>query len=472
MADQLPGLTRERLRALINPFREPFAPGRHLARPMQAFVHTEAAGGIVLLAATLIALAWANSPWDAQYAELWERGLNLDTSFVSIDEDLGHLVNDGLMVIFFFVVGLEIKRELVHGELATPRRALLPVAAAFGGMVLPALIFFAWNGTGDGAKGWGIPMATDIAFALGVLALLGRRIPFSLKVFLLALAIVDDLGAILVIALFYSDGISMQALAWAGAVLAVILAVRAGGVRSTDVYVLLGICLWLAVLKSGIHATVAGVGLAMLTPARPRLAADKADRAIDSLLGRIQEAREEGDSERRQVLLRELERISRDAESPLDRLESVLHPWVSFVIIPLFALANAGLALDRDILREAATSPVSLGIGSGLIFGKCIGIAGATWLTVRLGLSQLPEGMRWNHVIGAAMLGGIGFTVSLFITGLAYKDAPLVAAEAKIGILFASAFAAVAGFTWLRLVTRDREPVTHAEQQIQPVQTR
>ncbi|MBE7520543.1 MAG: Na+/H+ antiporter NhaA [Thermoflexaceae bacterium] len=432
-------------------FRSFFA--ERLVRPAQAFVGIEASGGLVLLAATAIAIAWANSPWDGDYHDLWHARLALDFNLFRIDETLGHLVNDGLMAIFFFVVGLEIKRELVEGELASPRRAALPVAAALGGMIVPALIYLAWNAGSDGQHGWGIPMATDIAFALGALALLGSRVPFGLKVFLLALAIADDLGAIAVIAIFYTNDLSPEALAWAGAALALILAVRRAGVRSTDVYVVLGALLWVAVLKSGIHATIAGVVLAALTPARPdseRAAFD--DRAHD-LLDRFRAARAAGDHESEQLLLKELEWLARGAESPLDRLERVLHPWVSYLVVPVFALANAGLVIDRDALRAAAESPVTMGIIMGLVLGKVTGITAFAWIAVRLGWAALPAGVNWRGMVGAGLLGGIGFTVSLFITGLAFDNATLVA-EAKMGILAASVIAGALGMAALALQAR------------------
>lgn len=424
-----------------------------LVRPAQAFVHTEVSGGIVLLAATVVAIAWANSPWDDAYHDLWHAHLSLDFNLFRIDETLGHFVNDGLMAIFFFVVGLEIKRELVEGELASPRRAALPAAAALGGMVVPALIYFAWNAGGEGQHGWGIPMATDIAFALGALALLGSRVPFGLKVFLLALAIVDDLGAIAVIAIFYTDDLSLEALAWAAAALALILAVRRAGVRSVDVYFVLGALLWVAVLKSGIHATIAGVILAALTPARPYSARAAFDEHAQDLLDRFRAAQAADDHEREQYLLKEMEWLARGAESPLDRLERVLHPWVSYLIVPIFALANAGLIIDSDALRAAAESPVTMGIIMGLVLGKVTGITAFAWIAVRLGWAALPAGVRWLDMVGAGLLAGIGFTVSLFITGLAFDEASLVA-EAKMGILGASVAAGALGILALSMRAR------------------
>lgn len=388
-------------------------------RPLAAFAATEAAGGIVLLAATALALAWANSPWDGRYFDLVHHHLSLDLRFTSFEGTFGHAVNDGLMTLFFFVVGLEIKREVTRGELASPRRAALPVAAALGGMVVPALIYLAWNAGGEGAHGWGIPMATDIAFAMGVLALLGRRAPFSLKVFLLALAIVDDLGAILVIAVFYTDSVSFAALGWAALLVGAVLALRWRGVTSFSAYTVAGVLLWAAVYQSGVHATIAGVVLAALTPA----------------------ARSESDT-----------------ASPLDRLERGLHPWVSYGIVPLFALANAGVALSRDLVADAASSHVSLGIATGLVFGKPLGILAASYLAVRFGLAELPSNVRYGHLLGLGLVAGIGFTVSLFVTNLAFESAVMVD-EAKVAILGASTFAGVLGFAYLWLLPGEPEAV-------------
>ena len=420
--------------------------------PAQAFVRTEASGGIVLLAATLLALLWANSPWDDRYFDLWNARLSLDVSLFRIDEDLLHLVNDGLMAIFFFVVGLEIKRELLHGELASPRKAALPVAAAVGGMVAPALIYSVFNAGGDGAKGWGIPMATDIAFALGVLALLGRRVPFSLKVFVLALAIVDDLGSIGVIAVFYTETISWEAAAWALVVLAVIFVANRAGLRSVDVYVALGIVFWVAVLKSGVHATIAGVLLAALTPAKPYFEDASFEPGAEELLERLRGgAGRDDEASSRQETLVEFERLSRESAAPLDRLERMLHPWVSYLIVPVFALANAGIPLSGGAIRDAATSDVGLGVAAGLVIGKPLGIVLMTWLVVRLGWAELPKNVRIPHILGAGLLAGIGFTVSLFIAGLAFDDAALTA-DAKLGILGASLIAGICGFVYLWLL--------------------
>lgn len=430
-----------------------------IRRPVQAFMAVEASGGIVLLAGALIALIWANSPWDQEYFDLWNTKLAIDLNIITIKESLGHAVNDGLMAIFFFVVGMEIKRELVHGELATPRQAALPVAAAIGGMVVPAAIYAAWNFGGDGAKGWGIPMATDIAFAIGVLSVLGRRAPFSLKVFLLALAVADDLGAITVIALFYTEQIALGPSLWAIALLVAIVALNRGGVRAVEVYVALGICFWVAVLKSGIHATVAGVVLAMLTPSKPYYAIGEFEEEIPGLLDRYREAMAAGDHDAAQQLLAQIEMLTQGTESPLDRLEHRLAPWSSYVIVPIFALANAGVALSADMISGALSSPVTIGVVMGLVVGKPIGVLAAAWLAVRLGLAEFPRGVSASHMVGIGLLAGIGFTVSLFVNGLAFDD-PALLDEGKVGILAASTFAGVVGFTYLWFAPGEPGPET------------
>lgn len=445
------------------PSRRPLVAGRRFVAsvfigPAQAFVRTEASGGIILLIATVIALVWANSPWDNRYYDLWSARLSLDVALFRLDEDLGQLVNDGLMAIFFFVVGLEIKRELLHGELASPRRAALPVAAAVGGMVAPALIYSGFNGGRDGATGWGIPMATDIAFALGALTLLGRRVPFSLKVFVLALAIADDLGAIGVIAVFYTESIAWDAAGWAVGLFAIILLANRAGLRSVNVYLALGIVFWIAVLKSGVHATLAGVALAALTPARPYYDDAGFETNAQGLLGRLAGVGDGNTAEAsRQDTLLQFERLSRDSAAPLDRLEHMLHPWVSYLIVPLFALANAGIPLSGSAIRDAASSDVTVGVVAGLVVGKPLGIVVMAWLALRLGWADLPENVGMGHILGAGLLAGIGFTVSLFIAGLAFDDAALVA-DAKLGILGASLLAGVCGFVYLWIAPGEPEP--------------
>jgi NhaA family Na+:H+ antiporter len=370
----------------------------------------------------------------------------------SIEEDLTHWINDGLMAIFFLVVGLEIKRELLVGELSSPRQAALPIAAALGGAVIPAAIYVGINFGTEGMSGWGIPMATDIAFALGVLALLGERAPVSLKIFLTALAIVDDIVAVVVIALFYTSDVSWGALAVGAAFVVALIAANLAGVGKPLPYALLGIALWLCFLQSGVHATIAGVLLAMTIPASSFIDTGTFLKRSRSLLDRFEQAEERGDSvlsnDERQGALHALNRANEDVEPPLQELEHALHPWVVFAVMPLFALANAGVVLGEDF---AATllNPVSLGILAGLLLGKQFGITLFAWLAIKSGLSELPEGMTWRHIYGAGWLGGIGFTMSLFISDLAFTDGPLLDV-AKLGILAASLVAGVGGWLILR----------------------
>jgi NhaA family Na+:H+ antiporter len=389
----------------------PPKPVRRVLTPIAEFLRDEAAGGIVLLGAAVAALAWVNAPFGDSYDELWERSLTIGVGDFAISEDLRHWVNDGLMAVFFFVVGLEIKRELVRGELSNPKTAGLPIIAAFGGMVVPAGIYLAINGGGAGADGWGIPMATDIAFAVGVLTLLRDRCPSGLKLFLLTLAIVDDIGAIVVIAIFYSEGISGEWMAAAVAIVLVILLLQFLRIGHPLAYVLPAVVLWVCVFESGIHATIAGVALGLLTPARP--------------FGGTQ---------------------------TIERLEHRLHPVSSFAVVPLFALANAGVALSLSAVGDSFTSLIGLGVILGLVVGKTVGITGAALLAIRLKLGQLPTGVDRRQILGAAALGGIGFTVSLFIADLSFTGARLN--DAKIGILVASVIAGVLGT--LVLVARHR----------------
>ena len=420
-----------------------------VVEPLQAFMRTETSAGIVILVGAVIALVWANSPWRESYFEFWEREVVIRLLALEFDHHLSDFVNDALMVLFFFMVGLEIKRELVHGQLASPRRAALPVIAAAGGMIVPAAIYLTLNGGGEYRHGWGIPVATDIAFAVGVLALVGSRAPFSLKVFLLAIAVADDLGGILVIALFYSEGIALVPLLVAAAVAATIFALNRLGVRSLVIYALLGLVMWAAVFESGIHATIAGVILALLTPAAPYYSREEFERSLNPLVEEFHAAVEADDEERQQGVLSEIERLARETESPLDRLEHQLAPWVSFVIVPIFALANAGVHVSGEALSAAVESPVAIGVALGLFLGKPIGILLATFLAVRLGVAALPSGARWGQILGVGLLGGIGFTVSLFITGLAFEPG-LIQDEAKMGILAGSLLSGVVGYAYLR----------------------
>jgi Na+:H+ antiporter, NhaA family len=429
-------------------------PVDRLLAPFREFARINASSGVLLMAAAAVALLWANSPFAPSYERLWATKITIDVSGAALSESLLHWVNDGLMAIFFLVVGLEIKREVLVGELTSIRRATLPIAAAVGGAVVPALIFIALASAGAGiaGRGWGVPMATDIAFALGVLALLGDRAPISLRIFLTALAIVDDLLAVLVIALFYTADLSLPALGAAAAILVALVVTNRLGVRRPIVYALLGVGLWLAVFQSGIHATVAGVVLALTIPATTRLDSnryvDEARRHIDEFEGRTVHG-EDASTEEHHAALWELEAATERAQAPMLRIEHALHPWVAFLILPLFALANAGVRLDIDV---AATirEPIAIGVFLGLVVGKQLGITLAALAVVRMGIASLPAGVGWRHVYGAAWLGGIGFTMSLFIATLAYGDGSPELALAKIAILGASIVAGVGGFAILR----------------------
>ena len=419
-----------------------------LARPFQEFAARETSGGILLLACTIIALIWANSAWAQSYTDLWHTHFSIGIANFSLNKELHFWVNDALMAVFFFVVGLEIKREMLAGELASARQAALPIIAALGGVMVPALIYIAINANGLGARGWGIPMATDIAFAIGVMALLGDRIPLGLKVFLTALAIVDDIAAVLVIAVFYTENLVWGALGIAAFCLLLALLANRLGVRHPLPYALIGAVLWITVLQSGVHATLAGVLLAFMIPSRTavnqrdflqhgRAVLDHFERASQTepldILSDIEQ----------QIAVEALEDACEKVQPPLHRLEHALHPWVSFVIMPLFALANAGVALPGD-LREVLVQPITIGVILGLLLGKPIGVLFASWIAVRAGLASLPENVSWSQIHGAGWLAGIGFTMSLFMTGLAFTESSQITA-AKLGILIASIFAGVVG---------------------------
>ncbi len=420
-------------------------------RPFQEFIQRESSSGLLLLACTALALGWANSPWADAYARLWEITLAVGTGEFAIRETLRHWINDGLMAVFFFLVGLEIKREVLVGELASLRRAMLPLAGALGGMIVPALLYLAVNGSGPGASGWGIPMATDIAFALGVLALLGPRIPVALKVFLAALAIVDDIGAVLVIALFYTADLSVGALMWGSIIFAALVGCNGIGVRRPTPYLLLGIALWVAFHESGVHPTVAGVLLAFTIPARPRIDAGefltRSRQALDEFASAGLEGADVVTSKAHQDAIFAMEVAAEEAQTPLQKLEDKLHGGVAFGIMPLFALANAGVPLTGG--SGVLASPVALGVVLGLVLGKPLGITLFAWLATRLGAAERPADVSWPMLHGAGWLGGIGFTMSLFIGGLAFDDAALLR-EAKIGILVASLAAGTIGWLLLR----------------------
>lgn len=405
-----------------------------LTRALGRFLATEVGGGVVVLMGVVIALGWANSPWQASYRSFWTTPLAIGLGQQTLALDLRHWVNEGGMAIFFLVVGLEVKRELVEGELRDRRKAALPVIAAAGGMVVPALFYAAVNAGRSGARGWGIPMATDIALALGVAALLGRRVSTQVKLFLLALAVADDIGAIIVIALFYSGGIDGPALAMAALILLTVIAARRLRVRPTTVYVVLGIGLWIALHQSGLHATLAGVAMGLLAPTRPHGDHDLTQEEYERELMDVSSPR----------AARTTARLARRAVSEVEWLEHVLHPWTSYLIVPLFALANAGIALGGQDVRAAAGSTVTLGVMAGLVLGKPLGITTFSWLACRLGAATLPADVRWREIAGAGAMAGIGFTVSLFLAELAFPGSAL-GDEAKVGIAAASVLASALG---------------------------
>jgi len=429
---------------------------RTMVRPLQRVLAHEASGGLAMLVATAAALVWANSPWSSTYTDLWGTPLRVELGgLLHLDHlTLQAWVNDALMALFFLLVGAEIKREVVHGGLRDPRMVALPVVAALGGMVVPAAVYAVLTSGQPGADGWGIPMATDIAFAVGVVSLLGDRVPLGARVFLLTLAVADDIGAIVVIAVFYTGDLAIGWLAAALAGLLVIVAMRRSSVQALAPYLGVGALIWLALLESGVHATLAGVALGLLTPAWPLRSPRRYPADVRRLVARIERdyydrvlTHEDLDAD--EHLVAEVARLSIQSTSPLARLEAGLTPWVAYVIVPLFALANAGVPLTADALGSFASDPVTLGVGLGLVLGKTVGVLGASVVAVRLGLGRLPAGTTWRHLLGLSMCAGIGFTVALFVTSISLTD-PALAGSAKVGILGGSVVAGVLGYAVLR----------------------
>jgi Na+:H+ antiporter, NhaA family len=408
------------------------------------FFKSEAFAGMLLIICAIIALIWANSPWALSYTGLKHLPFKLGIGDWSGKLSLEHLVNDGLMVLFFVLVGLEIKREVLTGELRQPRQAMLAIVAAVGGMVVPALIFLAFNLGTTGARGWGVPMATDIAFALGMLALLGSRVPLALKVFLTALAIVDDLGAVVVIAIFYTSSLNLTMLALAAGTWLLACLANLLGVVSLGMYGVLGFLLWAFTLQSGVHATVAGVLLALTIP----ITLSKNKRLEPAVLSNL-----ETDTDQREAQLQDLEDSINRTQSPLYQLEHMLHPWITYLVLPVFALLNAGLTLQPQG-QASGISGVTVGVFLGLLFGKPIGVFTASWLAVRFGMASLPNGVSWGAMFGVSVLAGIGFTMALFIASLAFGST-LALEQAKLGILSASTLAAILGVSLLsRILNR------------------
>jgi len=426
--------------------------------PFEEFIHRQTTSGMLLLGTAILALILANSALASAYEHLLHVPVGIQIGDWSLEKSLHHWVNDGLMALFFFVVGLELKREMLVGELADPRAAALPIIAAVGGMLVPALIFYAINPDGEAARGWGIPMATDIAFAIGVLALLASRVPKALITFLVALAIVDDLGAVLVIALFYTESLILEALAGAGLMLAVLVAFNLGGIRRITPYFIVAVLMWYFLLQSGVHATLAGVIGAFTVPARPKYDPVRFSTHVKDLMVRFDDSYTPGTSiltnDKLRGVVQTLENGLHQVETPLQRLEHAWHLPVAFLVIPIFALFNAGVPIEFGHLAESLMHPVTLGVGLGLVLGKVIGIGGASWLALKAGVAQLPAGTRFSQIAGVSLLGGIGFTMSIFIAQLGYAHSPEYLLMAKMGILVASLVAGVGGYVWLFLLSR------------------
>ena len=424
-----------------------------LARPFQIFAAHKLSGAVLLLAATVVAVAWANSPWAGFYHHWLQAKLAFSIGPFGLNKSVSHWIDDGLMGIFFFVVGLEIKRELLAGELADPRKAALPVLAAVGGMVVPALVYFAFNGSGPFARGWGIPMATDIAFALGILAVF--PVPLSLKIFLTALAIVDDIGAIVVVAIFYTDAIAAGSLLIGALLLGMSVAANAIGVRNPIIYFLIGCAIWVAFYQSGVHATLAGVLMALTIPARTVINPQQLHDRTRALLKQLRDTGLPAErrllTNRQHHIVLSMERLTEHATAPLQQLEHALMPFVTFAILPLFALTNAGVSLDGEALYLLA-EPLSLGIILGLVVGKPLGIWLFAWAGLKLGIAELPKGIKLFHVGSVGCLAGVGFTMSLFIATLAFDEVALVE-TAKTAVLAGSLLATLIGSVLLLLVT-------------------
>ena len=425
-----------------------------LLTPIEAFTRNSYASGILLIVCTLAALIIANSPWSDGYHHLLHQPLAVSLGDYKIEMSLHHWVNDGLMALFFYLVGLEIKHEVMVGELSSLSQAALPIIAAIGGMIVPALVYGAINAGGAGSAGWGIPMATDIAFAIAVLILLGDRIPAGLVTILVALAIVDDLGAVVVIALFYTETIQVGPLLAALGCFALQLALNRFGVRKPWPYLTIALVMWTLMLFSGVHATIAGVLGALATPVRTLYNPEEFSREARKLLDKfdIYRRREHDflESERLVGVLHTLNYGINQAQAPLQRLEHSLHDPVYFLIIPLFAFFNAGVMINAASIGSLVSHPVSIGVALGLLIGKFVGVFGAVWLSVRLGIGKLPTGVNFRHVCGMGILAGIGFTMSIFISELAFKGEDLLLNNAKIAILAASIIASLAGYAWLR----------------------
>lgn len=431
-----------------------------ISTPFEHFLHAQTTTGLVLMFMTVIALLLANSPLYEVYAHFFHMKIDFNVGEWKLSHTIHHWINDGLMAIFFFIVGLEIKREILIGELSNIKVAILPILAAIGGMVVPALIYTSINYGTEGAGGWGIPMATDIAFAISALVLLGKRVSPALVTFLVALAIVDDLGAVLVIAIFYTDQINFLPLILAGISFIIMISFNRFGIHAILPYFLLGLFMWFFMLESGVHATIAGVIAAMAIPSKAKRTAIDFSHSARNLLDEYDNypiATDNTMHENQKAILTNMKERILAVEAPAARLEHSLHLPVSLVVIPLFALANAGIAIDFSSIGSIILEPVSLGIIAGLILGKVLGIAGVAWLAIKFGIAKLPQDSTMSQVFGVAFLGGIGFTMSIFVADLAFLGNDTLIFQAKVGILAASLFAGFFGYSWLRFIAKSAE---------------
>lgn len=433
-----------------------------IATPFEHFLHAQTTTGLILMFTTILALILANTALADEYAHIFHTYINIEIGSWRLSHTLHHWINDGLMAIFFFIIGLEIKREILAGELSDLRVAILPILAAIGGMAIPALIYLWINQGTDAAHGWGIPMATDIAFAISALVLLGKRVSTALVTFLVALAIVDDLGAVLVIALFYTESIQADFLFLALAMFLTMVAMNRFGIHNTIAYFIVGVIMWYFMLESGVHATIAGVIAALSIPSKPKRTQSTFTTHTKNLL-------EEYDNyppnethtlhEDQKAILQNIKDKIDAVNPPAARLEHSLHLPVSLLVIPLFALANAGIAIDFSSIGTTVLEPISLGIIAGLILGKVLGIAGVAYLAIKLKIAKLPEQSSMSQIFGVAFLGGIGFTMSIFVAELAFIGDPSMLFQAKVGILSASLFAGIFGFLWLRFIAKQPEKI-------------
>lgn len=434
---------------------------RWVINPIQKTINNSRTSGVVLFSSAFIAILISNSPWSEEYHHLWELDFSIGFNGHFITKNLHHWINDGLMAIFFFVVGLELKREIIGGQLKDPRNAILPITAAIGGMLFPAIIYLSFNSLGATSNGWGIPMATDIAFALGVLYLLGDKVPLSLKVFLTALAIVDDIGAVLVIAFFYTSDINFISLATGGIFMLILIVSNILGVRNTVYYGIIGIGgLWLAFLMSGVHATIAAVLAAMTIPADVKISEKIYTEKLQLLIAKFKKAKPNNNptvTNNQLLIIEDIRIYSKRALTPLQQLEHSMYPFVAFIVMPVFAFSNAGVVLSGDMLAQLNT-PIFYGVFFGLILGKVLGVSGLVYLLVKLRWVSLPDGMNNIHLLGVGFLASIGFTMSLFIGGLAFVDKEYIT-QAKMGVLFASIVASFIGYFIIKYASRNTDTI-------------